>query len=132
MAENSLNLFLADAILFVHVLFVAFVVFGLLLIYIGWLLHWHWVRNTWFRIVHLVSIGVVMLQSWFSVVCPLTVWEMALRDNAGASVYSGTFISHWLDSLLYYQAPEWVFAVLYTGFALLVIATWFLVPPGRI
>ena len=130
MAANWLYLLAADAILFVHVLFVAFVVLSLVLTYVGWLLDWAWVRNMRFRIAHLVSIGIVVLLSWFRMVCPLTTWEMALRARAGDATYSGTFISHWLETLLYYQAPEWVFAVVYTAFALLVLATWFLVPPN--
>jgi hypothetical protein len=119
----------ADALLFVHVLFVAFVVFGLLLILAGGLFSWHWVRNRRFRIVHLVAIGVVVLQSWLGMICPLTTWELALREKAGAAVYSGTFVAHWLESILYYSAPAWVFVVGYTFFGLLVLASWFWVRP---
>ena len=53
----------ADALLLIHVLFVAFVVFGLLLILIGKPLRWAWVRNPYFRVAHLAAIGVVVLQS---------------------------------------------------------------------
>ena len=122
-------LFAADAILFTHVLFVAFVVLGLLAIWAGKLLSWSWVRNPWFRLVHLVAIGVVVLQSWLGAICPLTTWEMALRERAGDTAYSGTFISHWLETLLYYQAPEWAFIVCYTVFGALVVASWFWVRP---
>lgn len=121
----------ADLMLFLHLLFVAFVVFGLLLILIGRLRHWRWVRNRRFRIAHLAAIAIVVLQSWFGVVCPLTTVEMALRNRAGDTVYEGTFISHWMESILYYQAPPWVFAVCYTAFGLLVIASWFWVRPER-
>lgn len=115
---------LADVLLLLHVLFVAFVVLGLLLIIAGRLLQWSWVRNPWFRLLHLVGIGIVVLQSWFGVICPLTTWEMALRDRAGDATYPGAFIAYWLDKFLYYQAPEWVFAVVYTIFGVLVIASW--------
>ena len=119
----------ADLILMVHVLFVAFVVVGLLLILIGKPLDWAWVRNPWFRIAHLAAIAVVVLQAWFGVICPLTTLEMALRNRAGDSVYSGTFISHWLDAVLYYQAPAWVFVICYTAFGTLVVLSWFWVRP---
>ena len=69
------------------------------------------------------------MQSWLGVVCPLTTWEMALRRRAGDETYSGTFISHWLDALLYYEAPEWVFIGAYTAFALIVVVGWFWVRP---
>jgi len=119
----------ADALLFAHVLFVAFVVVGLVLILIGKLRAWAWVRNPWFRIAHLAAIGVVTVQSWFGVVCPLTTWEMLLRERAGEAAYSGTFISHWLEALLYYRAPAWVFAVCYTAFAAAVVVSWLWVRP---
>ncbi|MBT8099142.1 MAG: DUF2784 domain-containing protein, partial [Gammaproteobacteria bacterium] len=112
-----------------HVLFVAFVVIGLALIVIGKFAHWPWVLNPWFRIAHLAAIVVVVLQSWAGVVCPLTTWEMALRERAGDVTYSGTFISHWLEAILYYRAPAWVFVVCYTLFALVVVATWVWVRP---
>ena len=93
----------ADVILLLHVLFVGFVVLGLALIAAGGLFGWSWVRNPWFRLVHVVAIGIVVVQSWFGAICPLTIWEMALRSQAEGATYTGTFISYWLGRMLYYQ-----------------------------
>lgn len=131
MEPDSLFLLAADVLLFAHALFVAFVVFGLALIFIGKFFSWGWVRNPWFRIAHLAAIGVVTLQSWIGMICPLTTWEMALRQHVGDATYSGSFISHWLDAILYYQAPAWVFTAAYTAFAAVVAASWFWVRPRR-
>ena len=122
----------ADAVLLLHVLFVAFVVAGLLLILAGRLLSWDWVRNWWFRVIHLGAIGIVVLQAWLGVICPLTRLEMYLRDKAGDTTYAGSFVSHWLEAILYYRAPAWVFAGAYTLFALVVVMSWVWVRPhGR-
>ena len=129
MDSKFLYLLAADAMLFTHVLFVMFVIIGLLLIFPGKLRSWSWVRNPWFRVIHLVGISVVVLQSWLGIVCPLTTWEMALRAEAGDTVYGGSFISHWLETLLYYQAPEWAFVICYTLFGSLVVASWFWIRP---
>ena len=129
MLSDSWLLYAADALLVSHVAFVAFVVFGLVLVLIGKLRRWNWVRNPWFRIVHLSAIGIVVLESWLGTVCPFTRWEFELRQRAGDVAYSGSFIAHWFDKLLYYQAPEWVFAVSYTVFGALVVAAWFWVRP---
>jgi hypothetical protein len=129
MESGFLYLLAADLLLFGHVLFVAFVVLGLALILIGKPCDWDWVRNLWFRLAHLAAIGVVVLKSWVGVICPLTPWEMALRERAGDAVYSGSFISHWLESILYFRAPAWVFTVCYTVFAAAVVASWFWVRP---
>ena len=131
MEDRALFLVAADAILFVHVAFVAFVILGLVFILIGKLCSWVWVRNPWFRWAHVASIGFVVLQSWLGAICPLTTWEMALREKAGDAIYSGAFIAYWLESVLYYQAPAWIFAVSYTLFGLLVAASWFWVRPRR-
>lgn len=119
----------ADIVLFSHLVFVAFVIFGLIIVFAGSAFSWSWVRNPWFRLLHLLSIGVVVIQSWFGVVCPLTTLENWLRRKGGEVTYEGTFISHWMQELLYYDAPAWVFAVVYTSFAALVLASWYFVRP---
>ena len=129
MDSNGLYAFAADALLITHVLFVVFIVSGLVLIFIGRFLCWRWVRNPWFRIAHLLGIGFVVLQSWFGAICPLTIWEMELRSREGETVYQGSFITHWLQELLYYQAPPWVFVVCYTVFGALVLSSWFFIRP---
>ena len=119
----------ADALLVLHTLFVLFVVSGFALVAIGAVMGWRWVRNPWFRLVHLLAIIVVVLQAWAGRICPLTSWEMALRDAAGQASYESSFIAHWLGRLLYYDAPPWVFVVLYSGFGLLVALSWRWVRP---
>ena len=131
MDDKSIYLLAADSILALHVLFVGFVVCGLILILLGKFLDWAWVRNIWFRLAHLGAIAIVVLQSWLGVICPLTIWEMNLRTRAGDSVYSGSFVGHWLQKLLYYSAPEWVFIVVYSLFGGLVVASWIWVRPGK-
>lgn len=125
----AIGLVLADAVLLLHVLFVAFVVGALLLVLIGGWRGWRWVRNPWFRIAHMLAIGFVVAQTWLDQVCPLTRLEMDLRASAGDVVYAGSFIGHWLQALLYYRAPNWVFAVVYSVFALAVVLAWTWVRP---
>jgi hypothetical protein len=131
MAEATMFRFAADIILLLHVSFVLFIVVGLALIFVGKVRGWGWIRNLWFRIAHLLAIGVVTVQSWFNVICPLTTMEMALRSRAGVTTYPGAFISHWLEVILYYDAPAWAFALCYTVFAALVAGSWFWAHPQR-
>lgn len=127
--DNRWFLVLADLILVLHMVLVAFVILGLVVTFAGHFLKWHWVRNFWFRLSHLIVIGIVVLQSWLGVLCPLTVWEMTLREKAGSAAYDGSFIQHWLQSVLYYSAPDWVFVLVYSVFGALVLASWFWVRP---
>ncbi|WP_116366623.1 DUF2784 domain-containing protein [Parahaliea mediterranea] len=119
----------ADLVLLAHVLFVAFVVIGLVLVLLGGWRRWGWVRNPWFRLAHVAAIGFVVVQAWLGRLCPLTHLEVALRERAGDAVYSGAFIAHYLERALYVQAPQWVFAVVYSLFGLLVVAAWLWVRP---
>lgn len=73
----------ADLILITHVTFVAFVIVGLMVILIGGAFGWSWIRNPWFRVLHLASIAVVIVQAWLGDICPLTTFEMYLREKAG-------------------------------------------------
>ena len=122
---------LADGVLITHVAFVAFVIFGLVLVLIGGACDWNWVRNPWFRAAHLAGIGLVIVQAWLGVVCPLTIFEMYLRGRAGDVTYSGTFVAYWLQRILYFEAPPWAFATCYTLFGLAVIGSWWKVRPRR-
>jgi hypothetical protein len=115
----------ADIIVVVHLLIVLFVLTGVPLVYLGRARHWAWVRNWRWRVLHLIAIAVIAAESIFGIDCPLTVWEDKLR---GAQTSSG-FIERWVDGILFYDAPTWVFTVAYVAFAALVVITWIAVPP---
>jgi Protein of Unknown function (DUF2784) len=116
---------LADAVLIVHVLFVLFVVGGFALILAG-AGRWSWIRNRTFRISHVAAIVFVAAEALLGVTCPLTRWEDTLRATGHDE---RSFIGRWLAWLLYYDLPEWVFALAYAAFALAVIGCWWVVPP---
>jgi hypothetical protein len=123
---------LADGVLVLHGAFVLFVVGGQVLILLGWAGGWTWTRRLTFRLLHLVSIGFVVLEAWFGIPCPLTDLENWLRIRAGeAAAYQVSFIGHWVGRLLYYDAPPWVFTTIYTAFSLLVVLTFVWYPPRR-
>ncbi len=119
----------ADLLAAFHLALVAFVVLGEAAILAGGWRKWAWVRNRGFRVAHLAVIVVVALEAVFGVLCPLTRWEYDLRVAAGEGGRPGTFVGRLIHGVLYYDFPPWVFTVLYIGFAALVLATLWLVPP---
>jgi len=119
----------ADLVLVLHAAYVLFVVLGLVLILVGIWRKWEWIRNFWFRVVHLGMIGVVVAESWIGMVCPLTTLENWLRREGGEQGYQGDFIANWVHDLLFFELPAWVFAVGYTLFGAAVLATFFSAPP---
>ncbi|MDV7211869.1 DUF2784 domain-containing protein [Azotobacter beijerinckii] len=81
----------ADALLVAHLLFILFVLLGGLL-----LLRWRILV-----LVHLPAMAWGAATEFFSLPCPLTGWENALRRAAGESGYDGSFIEHYLLPLIY-------------------------------
>ncbi len=94
-------------------------------------LGWRWVNGWWFRVAHLAAIALVVVQTWLGQVCPLTTLESWLRVQAGSAPYSKSFIEHWVQRLIYYEAPAWVFTLAYTVFGVLVLLAWWYFPPRR-
>ena len=118
---------LADVLLALHFSIALFIVGGLILVWIGAVAHWSWIRNPWFRYLHLAAIVFVAAEALLGFACPLTIWEDLLRGG----VRPESFVGRWVYRLLYYNAPEWVFTTLYAAWAAAALATLKLVPPSR-
>jgi hypothetical protein len=118
---------LVDVIVVVHCLIVLFVVSGLPLVYLGAALRWAWVRRWWWRVLHLGAILFIAAESLLGIACPLTVWEDVLRGQQSTH----GFIERWIDWLIFYDAPAWMFTAAYVAFAALILVTWIAVPPIR-
>lgn len=122
---------LADLVLALHSGVVVFIVLGTVLIVAGNLRGWRWVNLFWLRFVHLAGMLSVAIGTWLDITCPLTDLERWLRVHANAQTYSGSFIEHWLQQLLFYDFAPWVFVLTYTLFGLLILALWWIFPPRR-
>ncbi len=126
-----LNLLLADVIAIIHLGYVVFVILGFIFIVLGIIFKWKWIRNLWFRIAHLLAIVGVALEALMGINCPLTVLEFRLRYGPYLSDKKVSFIGNIIDSILFYNAPGWLFALIYTAFAIIVVITFILAPPTR-
>jgi hypothetical protein len=121
---------MADLLVVIHAIWVGIVVLGLLAILAGAAFRWRWIRNFWFRVIHLGMIAVVVCEALLGIPCPLTVWEYRLREAAGQTVQEGTFIGRCVHDLLFYDFPPWVFTVVYCIFGGIVLGTMVLIPPS--
>ena len=113
------------SVLALHLAIIAFNVAGCVLIPIGALLRWRWVREFWFRLAHLLSLAAVALQALLGRMCFLTIWQ---GDVSGAS-HVQPLIASWINRLIYWPLPLWVFAVAYVVVFAYVIALWIFVRP---
>ena len=124
------NAVLADAILLLHFAFVLFVIGGLITVWLGYFARWNFVRNPWFRLGHLLAMGVVVAESLCGVICPLTTWEADLRVKAGEGPsYAGSFIQHWVHRVMFFEIPESAFTAIYVVFFGLIVLSFVVVRP---
>ncbi len=126
----TLNSLLADFVVFFHLGYVTFVVLGLVLILAGSLFKWSWVRNSWFRLIHLCMIGVVVVESLLSITCPLTTLESYLRSKSGQTSQSGSFMGRLAHDVLFFELTPNFFTIAYCLFGAIVLATFLVVPPN--
>lgn len=123
---------LANTVLVFHFCYVLFVVFGFVYIWIGRVLGWRGIYNRWFRWLHLLAMAIVAAETVLSIFCPLTEWESQLRLAAGQNPYAPQgFIATWVQRLLYYRWPDWVFTLIYLVFFAFIILTFVLIPPRK-
>ena len=115
----------AFAILIFHLAIIAFNVAGCVLVPIGAWRGWRWVRGFWFRSAHLLSLAVVALQALLGRACFLTIWQ---GDVSGAS-HAQPLVAGWINRLIYWPLPLWVFAVAYVVVLAYVIVLWIWVRP---
>jgi len=89
-APNLYSAF-ATAVLFLHALFIVWVVFGALLTRSRPILRW----------LHIVSLIWGILTELLPWPCPLTLLENWLEQKAGVEPYQGGFLLHYMDKLVY-------------------------------
>jgi len=82
---------LATAALFLHALFIVWVVFGAVLTRSRPILRW----------LHIISLLWGILTELLPWPCPLTLLENWLEQQAGVEPYQGGFLLHYMDKLVY-------------------------------
>lgn len=119
---------LAGTVLAAHLAIILFNLFGLIAVPLGAVCGWRFVHVPWWRVLHLALLAAVAGQAAVGRACILTVWQY---DLAGGAAAPTPLIAGWIDRMIYWPLPLWVFAVLYVlvfGYALALL---WLVPLRR-
>ncbi|MFC3068384.1 DUF2784 family protein [Phenylobacterium soli] len=116
---------LGRAVLALHLLVIAFNVFGLVATPLGAWRGWVWVRVRWWRALHLVSLAAVAVQAVLGRACVLTLWQDALTGGGRAD----PLIMRTVNSLIYWPLPIWVFTGLYLAVFAYALWLWRVVRP---
>lgn len=116
---------LADIVLAFHFGIALFITLGLLLIPLGFIYSWSWIRNRRFRQIHAGLMLFVAIETVFSITCPLTVLEAQLRQTTAPQ----SFWAYQLNQLLYWDLPPSFFVGLYLLCSIWVVYLWRRIPP---
>jgi hypothetical protein len=87
---------LATVVLFMHLTWIAWVIFG-------WFIARKRRALRWFHFASLIYGIFIEIAPW---PCPLTLLENSLETRAGITPYRGPFLLHYLDALVYPDIPE--------------------------
>ncbi len=85
-----------DLIVAIHFAFILFVIFG-------GLMAWKW---SWLKWAHPPALVYGLLTEIYNWYCPLTSLEIELRRKAGFGLYEGSFISAYLNRLIYLDVSQ--------------------------
>ena len=117
---------LAATVLAVHLAVIAFNVFGLVAIPLGAALGWRFVRERGWRLVHLGLLAVVAVQAVAGRACFLTTLQGALSGAGGRTT---PLIMGFVNRIIYWPLPMWVFTAIYVVVMVYALALWWIVPP---
>ena len=102
--------YLAEMIVLFHFLWVLFLIFGAF---------WG-KRNRFVKWVHIGGLFLAFFIETFNWLCPLTHLEVWLRSRySPTSAYAGSFISHYIELLLYIQLPRLLIVILTIGLCIM-------------
>lgn len=96
---------LADAVVVVHLTYLAFIP-------LGGMLALRWPRLIGLHLAA-VAIGLVSITVGFD--CPLTTWEQSLRRHGGQRPYTDGFVHHYLAGKVYPHGHEWAVQVVFAA-----------------
>ena len=110
-----------------HFAIVIFITFGIFLIPIGYKSNWLWVKNLKLRICHCGMMLFITLETLLEITCPLT----SIENNIRGINRTRSFISYWIDQIIYWDLPSQFFIVLYSAVLIWTFLLWKLFPPFK-
>ena len=121
-----MNILFSEIILFIHFLIFLFITLSFILIPVGYFQKWKWVKNKYYRSMHLILMGIISIETILGFMCPLTILENYLRDDIKVD-NKFTEIVH---QILYWNLPNYQFIILYILSFSYLIFLWFFFKPN--
>jgi hypothetical protein len=119
----------ANLIAVAHLAYFLFIVGGMVAIVLALRRDVSWVRNPWFRILHVAAIYVVLAEEVTGLPCPLNVLQWGARQAAIGSTQASAGVGGLLDYLLYHTVSPLALDVMYWSFGVMVVVLLWVIPP---
>ena len=115
-----MNVLFSEIVLLFHFCIFLFMVLSFFLIPLGYYQKWEWVKNRYYRLIHLILMGIIFIETILGFMCPLTILENFLRNN----IRINNKITQIIHQIMYWDLPTYQFIILYLLSLLYLIFLW--------
>ncbi len=120
-----MNIVFANIISVLHFCIFLFITLCCLLIPLGYKLKWNWVKIRKLRLLHVIMMGFITIETILGIVCPLTSLEIFLRDENKV----GNILNKIIHEIMYWDLPASYFIIIYVLCFLYLIFLWIYFKP---
>lgn len=120
-----MNVLFSEIVLLFHFCIFLFMILSFFLIPLGYYQKWEWVKNKYYRLIHLVLMGIIFIETILGFMCPLTILENFLRND----IEINNKITQIIHQIMYWDLPTYQFIILYLLSLLYLIFLWFFFKP---
>ena len=120
-----MNILFSEIVLLFHFCIFLFIMLSFFLIPFGYYQKWEWVKNRYYRLIHLILMGIIFIETILGFMCPLTILENFLRNN----IQINNKITQIIHQIMYWNLPTYQFIILYLLSLLYLIFLWFFFKP---
>ena len=121
-----MNIILSEIVLLFHFSIFLFIIISFILIPLGYQKKWKWVKNKYYRLIHLVLMGIIFIETILGFMCPLTTLENFLRND----IEINNKITQIIHQIMYWDLPSYQFIILYLLSLLYLIFLWLFFKPN--
>ena len=121
-----MNILFSEIVLLFHFCIFLFIILSFFLIPFGYYQKWEWVKNKYYRLIHLVLMGIILIETILGFMCPLTILENYLRNDIGVD----NNLTQIIHQIMYWNLPNYQFIILYILSFSYLIFLWFFFKPN--
>ena len=120
-----MDIIFSEIVLLFHFCIFLFIITSFIFIPLGYHKKWKWVKNKYYRLIHLVLMGIIFIETILGFMCPLTILENFLRND----IKINNKITQIIHQIMYWDLPTYQFIILYLLSLLYLIFLWFFFKP---